>query len=70
MTALFLSWVKLTPSIFINFKKVFISATFGRLFMIVSFFAKIVQAIKGSAAFFAPEIYISPLSFWFPMIFK
>lgn len=31
--------------------------------MIVSFFAKIVAAIRGSAAFFAPEIYISPLSF-------
>ena len=53
-----------------SFKNVFISATFGRLLILVSFFAKIVQAIKGRAAFFAPEIDISPLNFLFPTIFK
>lgn len=44
--------------------------TFGMLPMLISFFASIVDAIRGNAAFFAPEIVTSPEISLFPMIFK
>ena len=46
------------------------STTFGKFPIVISFFPKIVHAIKGSAAFFAPDISTLPEISFPPIIFK